>query len=119
MSEAGTVRMARTAAILGSLALLAACVDSGLPDKNLPLDQATIRPFRYQVYDASRDVAPVRAMDRDWRPAGPATSIPESLLTRVATDNNRDVFALATETAPYSRLYVKADGGGFVPMAID
>lgn len=93
-----------------------ACRDSGLPGMNLPLEEAQAKPPPYVLYDAAGNVAPVRFADRDWRTAGPVERINEQLLVRVTVDAGRDVFALATDPEPHSRLYVRS-AQGFVPLA--
>jgi hypothetical protein len=98
----------------GALVLLAiGCVDSGLPGKNLPLEEARTRPFRYEVYEA-RAVEPVRIEDREWVAAGAPMQIPPRLLTPVTPDGN--VFALTTDASPRSRLYLRSETG-YIPLA--
>ena len=105
----------RAALGLGILSATA-CKDSGLPGKNLPVAEAESKPMEYALYDGSLNVAAVRFGDHDWLAAGPTEQIQEQLLTRVGEDGGRDVFALLTDRAPYTRLYVR-DDHGFVPLA--
>lgn len=99
-----------------AVAAVAGCVDSGLPGKNLPREEARTRAFRYAVYDATLNVPAVKLEDREWVVAGPANHIPESMLTRVGVDGEREVFALSADVAPFDRIYVRSNGG-FVPLA--
>ena len=89
------------------------CVDSGLPGKNLPLEEARTRPFRYSVYEA-RPSSPVRVADREWVAAGAPIAIPLRLLTPVTPDGN--VYALSTDAEPWTRLYRRSESG-FIPLA--
>jgi len=103
----------RTALLAGLIA--AGCVDSGLPGKNMPLEEARVKPPVYQTYDSGHAMAPIHFGDHDWMVAGAPLSIADGLLTPIegAGDN---LFALATDTEPYSRLYVRTDHG-LLPLA--
>jgi len=89
------------------------CVDSGLPGKNLPLEEARTRAFRYDVYEA-RPSETIRVADREWVTAGAPMDIPQRLLTPVTADGN--VFALSTDASPRTRLYRRSNGG-YIPLA--
>jgi hypothetical protein len=107
------------AALLGTTAILlalTACRDSGLPGKNLPLDEARTKPFRYSVYDANADLPAAQVDGRTWRAAGPAESIPAGLLVPVEAGGGREMFALATDSPPRARLYMKT-GDLYTPFA--
>lgn len=105
-----------TMAIL-SLIAAAGCVDSGLPDRNLPLETARERPFRYPVYDGSANIPPVTYAEQTWRAAGPPIDIPDRLLTRVSGATGAEaVYTLVTDAAPIRRLYVRTDSR-YVPLA--
>ena len=93
----------------------AACVDSGLPGKNLPIDEARNRLPAYNTYDASLDIEPVHFEGRDWMAAGPASPIAMNLLEAVVM-GEREVYVLATDEAPYGRLYLRT-ANGFTPLA--
>ncbi len=110
----GRLRVIGIGAVLAAVGA-GACRDSGLPDRNLPLTDAMERPFRYGTYDNAGAVRPVTAAQREWVAAGPAQRIPDNLLVAVEA-GSRDVFRLATEEAPYTRLYVRS-GDMYVPMA--
>jgi len=108
-----------TAAMAGATALLlalTACRDSGLPGKNLPLEEARTKPFRYSVYDATADLPAAEVDGRTWRAAGPAESIPASLLTPVEAGAGHEMFALTTDPPPRARLYMKT-GDLYTPYA--
>jgi hypothetical protein len=100
-------------AAVAMVAMLGGCRDSGLPDRNLPLEEARTRPFRYSVYEPA-SVPPVRVADRDWIAAGLPMSIPQRLLTPVTPDGN--VFALASDASPWTRLY-RRSAAGYTPLA--
>jgi len=100
---------------ISAILVFAACRDSGLPGKNLPLEEARSRVFPYSTYDAASNVAPVKIQDRTWMVAGPPISIDARLLRAVA-GADREVFALATDSEPYTRLYVRVDRR-YAPMA--
>ena len=95
------------------LASTAACVDSGLPGENRPLEEARTRTYGYSVYDASASIGPITVTNRVWMAAGPAVQVESRLLTPVTTE----VFALASDAEPYSRLYLRR-GGQYVPLAV-
>jgi hypothetical protein len=94
-------------------AAFTACRDSGLPDRNLPLEEARTRPFRYSTYDAAGDLPAVTVGERQWLAAGAPMHIPDRLLTPLAGGS---VYALATDAEPYTRLFVRSPSG-FVPLA--
>lgn len=111
----GGMAAALTAAALS--VVLAGCKDSGLPGKNLPLDQARTKPFRYSTYDAQADPPPARVDGRTWRAAGPAEPIPAGLLVPVDAGAGVPMFSLTTDPAPHSRLYLKT-GDLYTPYAM-
>lgn len=104
----------RTAVVAGLVAA-AGCVDSGLPGKNLPLEEARMKPPVYQTYQSGPVAGPVHYADRDWMVAGAPLSIADELLTPVA-GAGENVFALASDAEPISRLWVRTDKG-LVPLA--
>jgi hypothetical protein len=98
-------------------ALAAGCVDSGLPDRNLPLEEAEHRPFRYQVYDVRPEAeAIVHHDDSDWAVAGAAERIPASALVPAGAGGSQALFSLASDAAPFDRLYMESEGG-WIPLA--
>jgi hypothetical protein len=104
--------------MIGAAALLAAaggCKDSGLPGRNTPLAVADTMSWTYPAYEMGSTHA-VRVWDHDWMVAAPAIRIPADLLVEVARDGEREVYALVSDTEPYSRLYLKEEGA-YAPLA--
>jgi hypothetical protein len=97
--------------------VLAGCRDSGLPGENLPLEEARTKPFRYSTYDAHADLPSAEVDGRTWRAAGPAEPIPAVLLAPVEAGAGKEMFALTTDPAPYTRLYLKT-GDMYTPYAM-
>lgn len=95
--------------------LIAGCVDSGLPGKNLPFEEARTKAPVYRTYDDAHRAGPVHYGGRDWLAAGPPIRLASSLLTPVPAAGP-GVFVLATEHAPHGRLYLRTNAG-LVPMA--
>jgi hypothetical protein len=113
----GTDARVLWAGLMAACVALAGCVDSGLPGKNLPLEEAHAKPFRYSTYDASADL-PVAHMDgRAWRPAGPPEFVPASMLQPAMASGVSAAFTLRTDAAPIDRLYVPS-GDRYVPYAL-
>jgi len=103
---------------IGAAALLAAtaagCKDSGLPGRNTPLAVADTAGWTYPAYDLGT-THPVRVWEHDWMVAAPAIRIPNDMVVEVARDGQREVYALVTDTEPYSRLYLK-EGSAPAPV---
>ena len=112
-------QVGRGRTMIGVAAVLAAavagCKDSGLPGRNTELAVADTAGWSYPAYEAGSTHA-VRVWDQDWMVAAPAIRIPADLLVEVARAGQREVFALATDTEPYSRLYLR-EAEGYAPMA--
>jgi hypothetical protein len=83
---------------------LGACRDSGLPDRNLPLDEARFREFRYPAYQPLAQSAPVAAAGRVWIGAASVETVPQRLLTPVATVEGVVLYGLRNQVNP-GRLY--------------
>ena len=99
------------------LVAVSGCVDSGLPDRNLPLDEAESRQFRYNVYDSRAEAETIfQHEDADWAVAGTAERIPASHLVSAGTAGAHALFVLATDQAPYDRLYIETERG-WMPYA--
>jgi hypothetical protein len=99
------------------LVTLPGCVDSGLPDRNLALEEAENRQFRYAVYDTRAEAETIfRHEDADWAVAGTAERIPAAYLVAVGTAGTHGLFVLATDPPPYDRLYVETERG-WMPYA--
>jgi hypothetical protein len=90
-------------------ATAAGCKDSGLPGRNTPLAVADTIGWTYPAYDMGTTHA-IHVWEHDWMIAAPAIRIPDDLLVAVARDGAREVFALVTDTEPYSRLYLREAG---------
>jgi hypothetical protein len=119
-SEEG-MKAVRGRARLGMLALacvagLTACKDSGLPDRNLPLQEARHRQFAYPAYQPLANNAPVAAAGRHWLRSAAVEQIPANVLVPVATGRTaRQLYAVRGAQAPYSRLYAPAGPGRWTP----
>jgi hypothetical protein len=105
---------------MGGLALLAlvaasGCKDSGLPGRNTPQAEAEQAAWSYPAYEAGKTPA-VHVGGEDWLVAGPPIRIPAALLVSAGQDGDREVFALAADPAPYTRLYVLG-ASGYSPLA--
>jgi hypothetical protein len=103
----------RGRAALGVAVLLAAasagCKDSGLPGRNTPIAVADTASWTYPAYDKGT-THPIRVWEHDWLIAAPAIRIPAGRLVEIARDGDRQVFALVSDTEPYSRLYLRESG---------
>ena len=113
-------RTATARLCFGVVALLVAaatagCMDSGLPGRNTPQAEAEQMVWSYPAYEASGAHA-VMLGEEQWMVAGPPIRIPENLLTAVAGDHEAGLFALTTDSEPYSRLYQKKTDG-WIPLA--
>ena len=99
------------ATYLAWAALLAAgtspgCRDVGLPDRNLPLDQAEHRTYGYPVYQAFPDSVPVlQVAGHRWQATSPIETIETRLMTSVGNASGTAVYVLVWDKAPYDRLY--------------
>lgn len=116
---AGYGRLKRGAALLAVLAAVG-CKDSGLPDRNLPLEEARHRVWSYPLYDVV--VAPglpllVNVDETVWalqaRPAFyslESAIVPETM-TNTATAGRAALQALTWDEAPFDRLYASTEAG--------
>lgn len=111
------------AVALLALSGITGCVDSGLPDKNLPLEEARHREWSYPVYQAAVQPSGLPELvsfnESTWALQAAAWSEygMESTLTRdpallegVSTGATR-LQALRWDTAPYDRLFLATPGG--------
>jgi hypothetical protein len=90
--------------LLGSVSL--GCRDNGLPDRNLPLDQAQSRTYSYPAYQAYAGQVEVwEVAGQRWQATAPIETIEPRLLQSVTNANGTPVYALAWDRAPYDRLY--------------
>jgi hypothetical protein len=97
------------------MVVLSGCRDVGLPDRNLPLEEAQQREYGYQVYEASASRPAVAMGGRHWIQSTPAETVPARLLVPVGTSGGTTLYALRGEEAPYSRLYSPAADGRWAP----
>jgi hypothetical protein len=86
-------------------AAMSACRDNGLPDRNLPLEEARAREFRYPAYQASENNAPVAMGGRHWIRSLPVETVPARMLVQIGNAEGTPLYALRGQQAPYSRLY--------------
>jgi hypothetical protein len=106
----------RLAAITLAAAIgVAGCKDSGLPDRNLPVEEARQREYGYPAYQPAADPAPVAAAGRLWIRSLPVETIPSHLLEPLAATQTVQLYALRGTSAPYSRLYAPAGDGRWIP----
>jgi hypothetical protein len=93
------------AAALGAT-LLAGCRDNGLPDRNLPLDQAASRTYNYPAYQPYAGEVEVWELGgRRWQAGAQVETIEARLLQAVANANGTAVYALVWDREPHDRLY--------------
>jgi hypothetical protein len=98
---------ARAALVTMALVGLSACKDSGLPDRNLPIQEARQREYGYPVYERAPDATAVAAAGRNWIRSAAVESIPAGLLVPVEGADVQ-LYAVRGATAPYDRLYAPA-----------
>ncbi len=111
MAKVYGVKLAWVAALV---VVAAGCRDSGLPDRNLPLEEAEQRALLYPVYEPAAATA-LQYDGSDWVVAGRPLQIPASLLVPVSAEGG-EAWALATDAPPRDRLYVRA-ADGWTPLA--
>lgn len=92
------------------------CKDSGLPGRNTPVDEAMRQAGGYAVYDAAepgRDpwAAAFVMGGARWQTTGPPETVPQRLLRPVASTSGIQLYALAWDEPPYSRLYAAGPEG--------
>jgi len=109
--RAGRLGVVVVASVLG----LAACRDNGLPDKNLPVQEARARENRYPVYEAAAESTPVAIAGRAYIGSAPLARIPGRLMTPIGEAAGTQLYARRGEQAPYARLYASAGGDHWRP----
>jgi hypothetical protein len=109
-------RRARRVVVLAAAGVLglSACRDNGLPDRNLPLQEARHRQYGYPAYQNVAAHAPVAADGRYWAPSLPLETIPERLLVPIGNAGT-PLYAVRGAATPYSRLYAPAADGRWQP----
>lgn len=93
---------------------LSACRDNGLPDRNLPLDEARNREYGYPVYERATNAAPIAFGGRHWIRTMPVEEVPSRLLVQVGNAEGTLLFARRGEDAPHSRLYSPAGNNRWI-----
>jgi len=89
--------------------LLAGCRDNGLPDRNLPLDEAEQRTYGYPLYQTfAQGAGEWEFAGQRWQETAPVVTIEPRLLQPVDTAAGIPVYALAWDRPPYDRLYAPA-----------
>jgi hypothetical protein len=112
----GGARPARLGLLaLACVAALTACRDSGLPDKNLPLQEARHRQFSYPAYQPLANNAPVAAAGRHWLRSAAVETIPVAKLVPVASADGIQLYAVRGARTPYSRLYAPVGPDRWAP----
>jgi hypothetical protein len=102
----GRTRRSFLALAAMAAAIPVGCRDNGLPDRNLPLDQAQNRTYNYPVYQAYQGEVPVWELGgQRWQATAPIETIESRLLQAVAHAGGTPVYALAWDREPYDRLY--------------
>lgn len=114
--NARTLRAVQTAAVLLAGAT-AGCVDSGLPDRNLPRAEAVHRTYSYPAYQAAATSEVWDFAGRRWQALGTVETIDPALLRQVANANGTVLFALNTDQEPYTQLYTPMGANRWRPIA--
>ncbi len=97
---------------------LGACKDSGLPGKNLPLNEGMQAEWRYAAYEKTPAAAKVMTLEgHRWQITGAQETVPTRMLRSVATVNGAEVFSLKWDEAPYDRLYTAGENGRYSVIA--
>lgn len=92
-----------------------ACKDSGLPDRNLPIDEARNREFRFTAYQPTADNATIAFAGRHWMRTLPVETIAPNVLMPVGSADGVQFHAVRGSRAPYSRLYAPVGEGRWAP----
>jgi hypothetical protein len=82
-----------------------ACKDSGLPDRNLPFEEARNRQYGYPVYQPLAGNVPVAAAGRHWLRSAEVMTIPGGIMEPVAAAEGTQLYTVRGTRAPYDRLY--------------
>ena len=100
-------RLARVSVLVS--ACLLGCRDNGLPDKNLPLDEARLRyPNAYLSYEPLADATPVALGGGHWMPSLPVETFPARLLEPAGTAEGVELYVRRGDQAPYGVVYAAA-----------
>jgi hypothetical protein len=101
---------------VGCVVGLTACHEGGLPDRNLPLQEARHREFRYPAYQPVANNPAVAMAGRHWIRSLPIETIPDQMLVPVGAAEGTQLFALRGAREPYSRLYTPVGEGRWAPF---
>lgn len=116
---------------------VAGCQDLGLPDRNLPIDEASQRPPDALVQavhpetraaepahggmpadpahaDASMASRAVQIGEQTFMPAGAPHDVDAALLTQVGAGGGMSFHAVRGDDAPYDRVFMTHPGGRYV-----
>lgn len=109
------------AAVAVAAAAGTGCVDSGLPDRNLPKAQAEHRTYGYPVYQVAATAPEVWDIGgRRWVAGAAVETIEQTQLRAIANANGTPVYALSWDQEPFDRLYSPVGGNRWrVVEAID
>jgi hypothetical protein len=104
-------------ALVAAVAVLSlgACRDSGLPDRNLPLQEARHREFRYPAYQPTAGNTPVALAGRQWMRQLPLETIAQDMMVPVGDADGTMLYAVRGARAPYSRLYAPVGEDRWAP----
>jgi hypothetical protein len=92
-----------------------ACHEGGLPDRNLPLQEARHREYGYVVYQPVANNPQLALAGRHWMRSLPVETIPQSLMVPVGSAEGVALHAVRGRGAPYSRLYEQVGPDRWVP----
>ncbi|CAN5806140.1 hypothetical protein BH23GEM9_BH23GEM9_25080 [soil metagenome] len=113
MKRGAAVRLWAAAAVcaLG----LSACHEGGLPDRNLPLQEARHRQYGYPVYQPVANNPAVAMGGRHWMRSLPVETIPARLLMPVGSAEGTTLYTVRGARTPYSRLYTPVGEDRWAP----
>ena len=125
-------RMRRAVLGMAGALTLTACVDSGLPGKNLPREEAMRVPPPYPLYERASANQPLAAgigvAGRAWLGVAGAAApygltarreLPASMLASVGQVAGASIYSLAWDEPPFDRLYGRLPTGDwrvFLPL---
>lgn len=95
--------------------VLGACHEGGLPDRNLPLQEARHREWSYPAYQPAANNPPVAMAGRNWLRSLPVETIPARMLQPVGTTDGVSLYAVRGHRAPYGRLYAQVGENRWAP----
>jgi hypothetical protein len=111
----GTGGVRGVVVVLAMAAGLTACRDSGLPDRNLPLQEARHRQYTYPAYQPLANNAPVAAAGRHWLRSSAVETIPAGVLVPVAAVDGTQLYAVRNARTPHDRLYARLGEDRWAP----